>query len=92
MDNEFGCGNADCISMNYRCDGVPDCQDKSDEIKCNKVMINQDLYHEGQPPIQLDRSKTNVTVNLTIYSFGRFDETEMTFAVQFIIKIKWSAF
>ncbi len=75
--------------MQYRCDGVPECKDKSDEINCDMVILDQDLYQKGQPPIQLDRSKTNVTVNLTIYSFGRFDEIEMTFLVKFTIKIRW---
>jgi hypothetical protein len=75
--------------MEHRCNGVPECKDKSDEMKCDKVIIDQDLYQKGQPPIQLDRSRTNVTVNLTIYSFGRFDEIEMTFTAEFNMNLKW---
>ena len=75
--------------MSLRCDGVPNCSDKSDEMKCNMVLIDQDIYRKGQPPIQLDGNKTNVTVNLTVFSIGSFEEIEMTFAVAFMIQIKW---
>lgn len=34
LDTEFACDKGKCIPNVYKCDGVQDCEDNSDEIDC----------------------------------------------------------
>ena len=34
---EFRCGNGQCVPGGYKCDGVADCFDKTDEEQCSKL-------------------------------------------------------
>uniref|UniRef100_A0A674F6C9 Low density lipoprotein receptor-related protein 2a n=1 Tax=Salmo trutta TaxID=8032 RepID=A0A674F6C9_SALTR len=35
--NSFSCTNGKCVPQNYRCDGVDDCHDNSDEANCGRA-------------------------------------------------------
>ena len=35
--NEFSCGDGNCISNEWRCDGVEDCENGVDEENCSKI-------------------------------------------------------
>jgi hypothetical protein len=49
--NEFTCGDdGSCISLENRCDIVKDCTDKSDESKCQFIVL--DDYLKEDPPIK----------------------------------------
>jgi hypothetical protein len=66
--NEFTCTSGHCIDLKKRCDNVPDCVDKSDEVGC-KLIIRPDTYREIQPPEPMNRSEalpitTQVMINL----------------------------
>jgi hypothetical protein len=75
--------------MRNRCDGVAECIDNFDEINCEMVRIEKNIYHMEYPSLQRDGSETRVKINLTIMSIGSFEEIAMTFTVKFLIKLQW---
>ncbi len=57
--------------------------------RCDMVIINENLYRQESPPLQLDGTDTEVLISMTILSIGSFQEIEMTFKVKFLIELEW---
>lgn len=36
---EFRCANGECVRLTWKCDGDPDCKDKSDESDCREFLL-----------------------------------------------------
>jgi hypothetical protein len=87
--SEFGCTNGSCISLEKRCDGVADCDDKFDEMNCAVVIIDRDLYQKNRPPGITETLQTNVDIGFEIISIDYFDEIEMKFSIKFKVELKW---
>ena len=51
-ENEFTCNDGQCIDVNYRCDQIIDCRDKSDEKEC-RLLVLEDGYNKMIPPFTL---------------------------------------
>ena len=35
--SQFGCHDGLCVDIDQRCDMIPNCQDKSDEVDCHTL-------------------------------------------------------
>ena len=44
--DEFKCDDGGCISKSYQCDGVVDCDDKSDERGCGMSLFLDNITRE----------------------------------------------
>ncbi len=88
---ELGCGNGSCISLEKRCDGVADCEDKFDEMNCAVVIVDKDLYQKERPPGIKETLQTNVSIDFEIISIDYFDEIEMMFSTKFKLELIWCA-
>jgi hypothetical protein len=45
-DDQFECHNHDCKPLINRCDGTPQCSDKSDEFRCGMFISEMFLFCE----------------------------------------------
>ena len=49
-EKDFTCYDGECVSMNERCDQVPNCRDHSDEIGC-QILVLEEGYNKRVPPV-----------------------------------------
>ena len=91
-DGEFTCNDGQCVTMEQRCDQVPDCMDRSDEEQC-QLLVKSKGYNPRIPPFTVrssDRSivpfKLNISIDLL--KIVDMEETDHKIDFQFEITLK----
>ena len=99
-DGEFTCNDGQCIKMEERCDQVPDCRDKSDEVGCQLIDLEMN-YNKNIPPIgRLFDGKwitreggsvipANVSISITLMKIVEIEEIDHSIHLQFQISLQW---
>merc|ERR1712092_54282 len=80
--------------MEERCDQMPDCDDKSDELNC-KILALENGYNKRVPPVgkisgkvkQL--KKVDVYISLTLFKVVAIEEEDHSIQLQFQINLEW---
>ena len=62
---EFTCNDGQCVTMEERCNQLPDCKDKSDEQKC-RLLVLEESYNKEVAPITKTVTKVNVTISIDL--------------------------
>ena len=92
-EGDFTCNDGQCITMDKRCNQVPNCKDESDERGCQLVVVNE-WYNRKVPPITVnssDESIIPVPVNISIDLLKVIDMEEQDHKIylQFQITLEW---
>ena len=91
---EFTCNNGQCVSMEKRCDQLPDCEDGSDEEGCRLFSLVKG-YNKIVPPYTrvsfLNKTTLPVAIDVSIklLKMMGIDERENTIDLQFEITMEW---
>ena len=87
----FTCHDGQCVTMEHRCNQLPNCRDRSDETNC-KVLVLDKEYNKNVPPITVDngiKKMANVFVSIDLSKVVDIDEEDYSVEMQFSITLKW---
>ena len=93
-ESQFTCDDGQCVSMEERCNQLPNCRDESDENGCEILILKQG-YKKRVPPITsadfLDNSvvPVPVKVSLTLFKVVAIHEEDHSISLQFQITLEW---
>ena len=99
-EGEFTCDDGQCVSMEQRCDqvtwspgplaNVPNCRDKSDEVNC-QLLVLENNYNKNVPPPQPNSSHpTQVNISLVLKNVVEVEEVDHSIHLKFQIILKWN--
>ena len=90
--DEYTCLDGTCIQMDDVCDGISDCDDKSDELNCQSIRFDA-TYTKNQPPLSLEdkhnKNKLSVHIDMTILSVFELNEIQSWMKLQLQLDVKW---
>ena len=92
-EGEFTCNDGQCVTMEQRCDQLPNCRDKSDEKNC-QLLVTEEGYNRKVPPIKenlTDQSILPVEVDTSIdlLKIVDMEEQDHKIDIQFQITLEW---
>ena len=92
VEGEFTCNDGQCIKMEERCNQVPDCRDKSDEVGCQLIVLENN-YNKRIPPIERSKDGSvihaNVSISITLIKVVEIEEVDHSIHLQFQISLQW---
>ena len=90
--DEYTCLDGTCVNLDYVCDGISDCNDKSDELNCQSIRFDA-TYSKNLPPLSLDARRNNIKVpvhiEMTILSVFELNEIHSWMKLQLVLQVKW---
>ena len=94
QSGEFTCHDGQCISMEKRCNQVPNCRDKSDEMECQLIVLKNG-YNKNVPPISVRSGADDtivpvaVNISITLMKVVEIEEVDHSIHLQFRINLQW---
>ena len=85
-NEEFNCDSAQCVPITSRCDGIPDCEDRSDEKACN-ILVADENYNSAIGDLKFENISLKIFTE--IVSFQMINDVEGKTRFKYRISIEW---
>ena len=90
--DEYTCLDGTCVNMDYVCDGISDCNDRSDELNCQSIIFDE-TYSYNLPPLSLEarhnKKKIPVHIDMNILSVLELNKINSWMKLQLQLDVKW---
>ena len=93
-NGEFTCNDGQCVSMEKRCDQLPDCKDSSDEKGCQLFSLVEGYNNVVSPFARMSYLNdtivpVSINVSMRLLKMMGIDERENSIDLQFKIILEW---
>ena len=93
-DYEFTCDDGQCVSMEKRCDHYQDCEDGSDEERCNLISLQKGYKKDVPPFTRISASNDTILpvpiiISMNLIKIMNINEDANTIDLQFQISLEW---
>ena len=90
-NGEFTCNSGQCVTMEQRCNQIANCRDKSDEVDC-KLLLLENNYNKKIPPIVStggdEFNPTHVAISISLLKIVSLEEVLHKIDFQFQINLE----
>ena len=90
--HDFTCRDGTCVKLDHVCDGIMDCNDKSDELGCQLVKFNPS-YMRNLPPTPYKAKsraeKIPIWIDMNVLSVLELNEINSMMKLQLELQANW---
>ena len=92
IEGQFTCDDGQCVTMEERCNQIPNCRDESDEVDC-RLLVLKSSYNKKVPPIVPtggnNFNQAEVGISISLLKIVSMEEVQHKIDLQFEITLEW---
>lgn len=87
--NKYTCNTGQCIDLTQKCNGIIDCDDGTDELECQFLVLDKNYSKDKLPLVQNQQDLVKVFLSMTISAYPKIDTANSKVTTDYELSMKW---